>query len=113
VKIMDPHLSLPKRPRSLGGARPRLLFGEGGHDLAREAPEARAAALAAARAAAIDQHIADPDAAQLVELLRDLVGRAIDRAIAVDDIGIAGGAVGTAMHRAVGARGQFQLADPL
>src|SRR2546421_10672844 len=101
------------KARSLGGARPRRLIGEGGHDLARKAPEARAAALAAARSAAIDQHITDPDAAQLVELLGDLVGRAIDRAVAVHRIGIAGRAIGTALDGAVGPRREPQLAPPV
>src|SRR5205814_8548888 len=83
------------------------------HDVAREAPEARAAALATARSAAIDQHITDPDAAQLVELLGDLAGGAIDRTVAVDDVGIAGGAIGTAMDGAVGPRRELQLAHPV
>src|SRR5205814_1233500 len=84
-------------PRSLSGAWTRRVFGEGGHCRAPEASEALAAALASARSAAIDQHITDPDAAQLVELLGDLAGGAIDRTVAVDDVGIAGGAIGTAM----------------
>src|SRR5437763_1278446 len=75
-------------------------------------PAARAPA-ATARSTPIDQHIADPDAAQLIELLGDLAGRAIDRAVAVHRIGIAGRAIGTAMDGAVGPRRELQLAHPV
>src|SRR5665213_4188138 len=82
------------------------------HHLAGEAAQAGAAALAATRATAIDQHIADPGVAQFVELLRDLVGGAVHRAAAVDRVGVAGGAVGAAVDGAVGPGRELQLPHP-
>ena len=71
------------------------------------------AALAATRSAAVDQHVSDPGPPQFVELLGDIVGSAIHRADAVDGVGVAGGAVGSAMDGAVGPRRELQLPHPV
>src|SRR5690348_15222831 len=83
------------------------------HDFGREAAQARPAALAATRAAAVDQHVSDPGPAQFVQLLGDIVWGAVHRAVAVDGVGIAGGAVRAAMDGAVRPRRKLQLAYPV
>ncbi len=86
---------------------PRRGVGEMRHYLAGEAAQALAAAGATARAAAIDQHIAGAGRAQLFEPLGDMVGIAVHRTRLVDRLRVAGGAVGTAMHGAVGRGREF------
>src|SRR5687767_2205381 len=91
----DPHAG-PYRDRARGvarsrtgaaglaGARGRLRPAKRRHDLAGEAAQALAPARAAAGAAAVDQHVARARVAQLLQLLRDVVGAAVHRADLVD-----------------------------
>src|SRR5262245_50354240 len=112
----------PRRAPGSGGSREprrrsvgplRRLAGEGRHDVAGEAAQALPPPRPAAGAAAVDQDVAGPGVAQLLELLRDVVGAAVYGAVLVDGPRVAGGPVGAAVHGAVGPRGQLQLADPV
>src|SRR5262245_2193664 len=87
--------------------------GERGHDLAGKASQALSPSLATSRSTAVDQHVADADVAELLESLRDFVGSAVHGTVLVDGPGIPGGAIRAAEHRAVGPRGELQLADPI
>src|SRR5262249_48637948 len=77
------------------------------------APQAGAAAGAAARAAAVDEHITGPDLAQRLELRRDLVGTAVHSAALVDHARITSGPVWPAIDRAVRSGRPFQLTHPV
>ena len=79
----------------------RRRLGEVRHDVACEASQTFAAACAAARAATVEQHLSDPDVAQRLEPLRDLVGSAVHGADFVNHPRVTGGPVRPAMDRTV------------
>src|SRR5215510_3518330 len=88
-------------PPMMPGARPRprrRSDGEQRHDVAREAPQALPPARAAPRPSSIDQDVSRAGLAQLVELLRDVVGATVHGTGLVDDPGITGGPVGAAVN---------------
>src|SRR5262249_45485759 len=91
----------------------RRRGGEERHDVACKAPQAGTAACAAARAAAVKQHITGPGVAQRLELLPDLVGTAVHRADFVDYPRVTGGLFWPAMHRTVRSGRQVQLTHPV
>src|SRR5262245_58846942 len=87
----------------------RCRGGEERHNVACETPQAGAAPCAAARAATVEQHITDPDLAQRLEPLRNLVGTPIHRADLIDHPWVTGGPVRPAMDGAVRSGRQVQL----
>src|SRR5262249_31299354 len=112
-RLVDLRSGCRRGARRATGLAPRRAGGRTGPGGAGGAAQAFAPASAAPRTAAVDQHVAGPRVAQFLELLCDVVGAAVHGAVLVDGPGITGGSIRTPVHRAVGPRGQLQLAHPI